>query len=296
MANVLKIEITIGRPKTLLLWLCIAAAFIVWLRWVSTPTTASLLPMASPLAADTGGPTTSLPDRLAAEKDLRDARAERAIADSRADIVRYQLQVLEQQQNVAPDDTATEAALRRARLDLLGLLSDQREAEKRIAEALSAFSDDSTFAGRISQRSQARTATVAFTWPVEPLLGISAHFEDAAYKARFGVAHEGIDIPTNQGTTVVAAADAVVSQINDRGLGFNSIILSHAGGYATLYGHVSAFLVSKGQAVRAGDPIALSGGTPGTAGAGLLTTGPHLHFELLKDGAHVDPETVLPDF
>lgn len=291
----LKIEITIGRPRMLLLWLCIAAAFIVWLRWVSTPT-ASLLPITPPLAVETGGPTTSLPERLAAEKDLRDARSERAIAASQADILRYQLQALEQQQALAPDDAVTEAALRRARLELLALLDDQREAERRIAEALGAFRSDTEFAGRISRRSEARTVAVSFSWPVEPLLGISAHYADVAYKARFGIAHEGIDIPTNQGTTVVAAADAVVSKVNDRGLGFNSIILSHAGGYATLYGHVSAFLVTEGQTVRAGDPIALSGGTPGTAGAGLLTTGPHLHFELLRNGEHMDPEGVLPAF
>lgn len=291
----LKIEITIGHPKQLLLWLCLAIGFIAWLQWASTPQTASVLPVSATTTTEIGGPTTPLPDRLAAEKDLRDARSDRALADRQADILRYQLQILEQQQALAPDDVALAATLRQARLELLALLNDQREAERRIAETLASFSNDAEFAGKISRRSEARSVAVAFTWPVEPLLGISAQFEDAAYKVRFGIPHEGIDIPTNQGTTVVAAADAVVSRINDRGFGFNSIVLSHAGGYATLYGHVSAFLVSEGQTVRAGEAIALSGGTPGTAGAGLLTTGPHLHFEVLKDGVHINPETVLPN-
>ena len=57
----------------------------------------------------------------------------------------------------------------------------------------------------------------------------------------------------------------------------------------TLYGHVSDIMVMDGQSVKAGDVIGLSGGTPGTKGAGLYTTGPHLHFEILKDGVHVDP-------
>jgi murein DD-endopeptidase MepM/ murein hydrolase activator NlpD len=292
-ADVLKIEITVGRPMMLLAWLCLGAAFMAWLRWASTPNS---LPPAGATASvvGAGGPTTDLTGRLAAEKDLRDARSTLAVADREADILRYQLQILEQQQALAPDDAVTAGNLRQARLELLNLLDDQREATRRITEALTAFADDGEAAERISQRSQARDVAVAFAWPVTPSLGISAGYHDGAYQARFGVAHQGIDIPTAQGTTILAPADAVVSRVNDRGMGFNSLILSHAGGYATLYGHVTTFLVAEGQTVRAGDPIALSGGTPGTPGAGLLTTGAHLHFEVLKDGEHVDPRSVLP--
>jgi murein DD-endopeptidase MepM/ murein hydrolase activator NlpD len=67
------------------------------------------------------------------------------------------------------------------------------------------------------------------------------------------------------------------------------VTIRHDNGLATLYGHVSGFLVQEGQRVRAGDPIALSGGTPGTKGAGRLTTGAHLHFEVYLDGKKVDP-------
>lgn len=291
--DVLKIEITVGRPLMLLTWISAGIAFVAWWQWASTPTALPTMPTtASVIGA--GGPTTDLSGRLAAEKDLRDARSTLAITDREAEILRYQLQILEQQQALAPDDAVTASNLRQARLELLSLLDDQREATRRITEALAAFDDDGAAAERISERSQVRDVLVSFAWPVPPTLGISAGFHDSAYQARFGIAHEGIDIPVLQGTTIVAPADAVVSRVNDRGLGFNSLILSHAGGYATLYGHVSSFLVAEGQTVRAGDPIALSGGTPGTPGAGLLTTGAHLHFELLKDGEHVDPRSVLP--
>ncbi len=289
-AQVLKIEITIGRPKTLLLWLCLAIAFVGWMHWPAAPLAATVL--TPPI--ETGGPTADLGARLAAEKDLRDARTAQAMSSREANIVRYQLQLLEEAQAVDPSNTALALQLRQARLELLGLLDDQREAERRVAEALAAFRSDSDSAVVISRRSEARTLAVAFAWPVAPTLGISAHYHDGAYQARFGVAHEGMDIPVLQGTTIVAPADAVVSRVSDRGLGYNSLILSHAGGYATLYGHVSAFLVSEGQTVRAGDPIALSGGSPGSPGAGLLTTGSHLHFEMFKDGEHVDPEMFLP--
>ena len=126
--------------------------------------------------------------------------------------------------------------------------------------------------------------------------GISAHFHDQAYFERFGIQHNAIDIPTVQGTTVHAAADGVVARVSDNGMGFNAIVLSHDGRFSTMYGHVSAFLVKEGDRVRSGDPIALSGGTPGTPGAGNLTTGAHVHFELVQKGEPVDPLQYLPKF
>jgi murein DD-endopeptidase MepM/ murein hydrolase activator NlpD len=126
-------------------------------------------------------------------------------------------------------------------------------------------------------------------WPVEPQLGISAYFDDAGYQERFGIPHKAIDIPEDQGSPVRAAADGIVIKVSDRGMGFNALTIQHGGGLSTLYGHVSEFFVEEGQEVYAGEVVARSGGTPKTPGAGLLTTGPHLHFEALLDGEHVDP-------
>jgi murein DD-endopeptidase MepM/ murein hydrolase activator NlpD len=95
---------------------------------------------------------------------------------------------------------------------------------------------------------------------------------------------------------VAAAADGVIAKVSDNGMGFSSLVIRHEGGFATLYGHVSGFLVQEGQHVRAGDPVALSGGQPGTKGAGKMTTGSHLHFEVTKSGIHVDPLTYLPEW
>lgn len=128
-----------------------------------------------------------------------------------------------------------------------------------------------------------------FQWPVEPSRGISAYFHDPSYRARFGVDHNAIDIPTTQGSAVHAAKDGYVYKVKDNGMGYSYIILSHKDGYTTTYGHVSAMLVKEKDFVRAGDVIALSGGMPGTKGAGAMTTGAHLHFEILKDGKYNDP-------
>jgi murein DD-endopeptidase MepM/ murein hydrolase activator NlpD len=54
-------------------------------------------------------------------------------------------------------------------------------------------------------------------------------------------------------------------------------------------------LVPPGTLVKKGDIIARSGGTPGTWGAGQMTTGAHLHFEMFKDGQHINPRRLLPN-
>ena len=100
---------------------------------------------------------------------------------------------------------------------------------------------------------------------------------------RWGVLHAGIDIANSIGTPIVAAADGVVT---DAGLtaGFGAWVkIRHADGTVTLYGHVNTWLVSVGQRVMAGDQIA-------TIGNRGQSTGPHLHFSVLKNGTdYIDP-------
>lgn len=131
-------------------------------------------------------------------------------------------------------------------------------------------------------------------WPVEPTRGISAYFRDSGYLGVFGVQHNAVDIPEYQGTPVHAAGDGVVYTAKDNGYGYSYIILAHAGGLMTVHGHMSEILVKEGDKILQGSIIGLSGGMPGTKGAGYMTTGPHLHFEVLKNGTHVDPLQYLP--
>lgn len=149
--------------------------------------------------------------------------------------------------------------------------------------------------GLIDPRTVGQGAAVRplFSWPVYGR--VSAGFLNESYKDHFGVPHYGLDIVVAQDTPVNAAADGIVFLVRDGGkTGYSYILVGHRGGYATLYGHVSSALVSAGQDVKAGEPIALSGGTPGTHGAGPMTTGAHLHFELIKAGTNIDPKTILP--
>jgi len=132
-----------------------------------------------------------------------------------------------------------------------------------------------------------------FSWPAYGV--ISAGFMVESYRKFFGVDHHGIDIVVAQGTPVASAADGVVFLVRDGGeKGYSYILVGHRGGYATLYGHILQALVKAGDEVIVGQNIALSGGTPGTHGAGPMTTAAHLHFEVIQGGVNVDPTLVLP--
>ncbi len=95
--------------------------------------------------------------------------------------------------------------------------------------------------------------------------------------------HKGIDLRLAHGDPVFASRAGVVSYVGySNVLGYH-IIIDHSQGYRTLYGHLSQTLVTMGETVRAGVKIGL-GGNSG------LSTGPHLHFEIHKDGVAVDPK------
>ncbi len=138
------------------------------------------------------------------------------------------------------------------------------------------------------------TEGLQFRWPVSPSRGITAYFHDDSYRRAMGMQHNAIDIRETQGTAIKAPADGVVYKVKDNGYGYSYLIIAHSGGLMTVYGHVSEFKVVPGQKVYQGQTVALTGGTPGSKGAGLMTTGAHLHFEVLKGGKYVDPLDYLP--
>jgi len=116
-------------------------------------------------------------------------------------------------------------------------------------------------------------------WPISNR-SITAYFHDPEYPFRYLFEHPAIDISTGQGTSVRSAASGYVARVKfspgDSSYGY--IMVIHGDGLATVYGHISKPLVSEEEYVTQGQPVALSGGMPGTPGAGYLTTGPHLHF------------------
>lgn len=94
--------------------------------------------------------------------------------------------------------------------------------------------------------------------------------------------HHGVDFAAKRGTDVIAVASGVVSWAGTRS-GYGELVeIKHGDGYVTRYGHNDKILVKVGETVQSGEAIALMGST-GHA------TGPHVHFEVLKDGKKISP-------
>lgn len=123
-----------------------------------------------------------------------------------------------------------------------------------------------------------------FTWPTPSCHVITSHYSPRRKNPVTGVwkRHTGTDIGAAYGTAIVAANSGTVTLAGwNSGYG-NCVIIDHGGGKATLYGHMSSLGVSRGQSVTKGQQI-------GRVGSTGNSTGPHLHFEILINGAAVDP-------
>jgi len=94
--------------------------------------------------------------------------------------------------------------------------------------------------------------------------------------------HAGVDFAGPKGSTVVAVATGVVSFVGEK-MGYGNVVeVNHGNGYVTRYAHNAQNLVKVGETVQKGDPLSTIGSTG-------RSTGPHLHFEVLRDGRQVDP-------
>lgn len=119
------------------------------------------------------------------------------------------------------------------------------------------------------------TGTGSFMMPAKGRL-------TSTYGARWGRMHKGIDIAGPVGTNVCAADTGVVICAEYKNSFGNLVKIDHKNGFVTYYAHNSQILVKEGDVVTKGQPIARMGSTG-------RSTGPHCHFEVLKDGVNCNP-------
>lgn len=125
--------------------------------------------------------------------------------------------------------------------------------------------------------------TNEWMWPVPDCRTISSYFgKRNSPTAGASTDHKGIDIACQEGTDVVASKDGTVTVAEASASEGNWIAVKHDEHFVSYYMHNSTLLVSVGDTVSRGEVIALSGNTG-------ISSGPHCHFAILKDGKYVNP-------
>lgn len=175
---------------------------------------------------------------------------------------------------------------------LIDEINSDEAATKRAVEAAEKAEEQlqneirAALAAASSQGSSGVVDSGDFMWPLDSKyrnitspFGYRTHPTTGVYKL-----HSGCDISSSgiRGASIYAAKGGTVMKAGyNRGYG-NYVLINHGDGYATLYGHADTLLVSAGQVVNKGDVIGYVGNTG-------YSTGPHLHFEVMKNGEYTNP-------
>ncbi len=172
-----------------------------------------------------------------------------------------------------------------------GLAADDSGRYATDLDALQSRTDrlDASF-GQIDDAWQERERILASTPAIMPVRGWFSHGygwrKDPFTGSR--AFHRGVDIVAPAGTSVKASADGVVTKTGRFSNYGKRIDVSHGFGYVSRYAHLSEILVRPGQRIKRGDVI-------GRVGSTGRSTGPHLHYEVFRDGRHVNPWRYLGD-
>ena len=125
-------------------------------------------------------------------------------------------------------------------------------------------------------------------WPTSGEISSYYGWRKSPFGGRSEIFHDGIDIANDSGTEVCAAADGQVVFAGWQPVYGRTILIEHGHGFTTKYAHNSALLVEEGDRVKKGQVIARMGTTG-------RSTGPHLHFSIMKWDQTLDPLIYLPD-
>jgi murein DD-endopeptidase MepM/ murein hydrolase activator NlpD len=237
----------------------------------------------------------------------QDARQEQVVQRDKLDGEMAQLRHLEDQEEASMSQLQEKIAETRSELARLNSQSAalaqkvtdmlQQQQDAIIAAAMQAVWTQmqiwlqSNNVGQIPT-SSGHSTQYRFIWP-EPQAQISQPFGPSTYwfeppYGGYPHFHTGIDLVEPFGSPIFAADDGVVALVGSSSSGYgNYVVIAHAGGLDTLYGHLSTALVAAGQAVTQGTVVGLEGSTGNSTGA-------HLHFELRINQTPINPAPYLP--
>jgi murein DD-endopeptidase MepM/ murein hydrolase activator NlpD len=168
----------------------------------------------------------------------------------------------------------------------LSSLSSPEDTFGILRDLLSALESRLRFVRHDVEAREALAAAVPSIWPTHGWLTGSFGNRADPFDGSSKEFHPGIDISTEKGQPVYATAAGVVDSAAFSGDYGNMVVLRHGFGLATRYGHLQRFAVKQGQAVRRGDVIGYVGSTG-------RSTGNHLHYEILANGALLNPLKLL---
>ncbi len=223
---------------------------------------------------------------LRESKSIMEGRQKESVTQ-RAMLSEYQTDLRDQQQVVAQNQTAKKNLLEETQsreAEYRAMLNQIIERGRQFEQELFEYQTQLQYI--LDPASIPRARSGVLSWPLDSVF-ITQRFGATVDAKRLYVSgtHNGIDLRATMGTPVKAALSGVVSGVGntDDQRGCYSygrwILIDHGNGLSSLYAHLSASRVTKGQVVATGQVIGMSGGQPGTPGAGY-STGPHLHFGL----------------
>lgn len=163
------------------------------------------------------------------------------------------------------------------------ILKLEEEARKKAEQQNANNSSSNSSSSNQSSSSGSTKPTCNFTWPCPSSRRITSEYGYRVHPI-LGTKrlHNGIDIGASTGSSIVAAdGGTVVGASYSSSMGYY-VMINHGNGITTVYMHCSSLLVSSGQKVSKGQQIARVGSTG-------LSTGPHLHFSVMKNGSYVNP-------
>lgn len=175
----------------------------------------------------------------------------------------------------------------REKQDLMGRLALDKKALEKEIDKLNDYAKEIEAKIVKLQRNSGPYSGGKMEWPAPGYNTITSKFGYRIHPIlKVKKLHTGLDIRVPTGGNIVAAAAGTVIYSGSLGGYGNTIMIDHGGGIVTLYAHNSRLVAKEGEIVKRGDIISKAGSTG-------MSTGPHLHFEVRKNGVYQDPLTWL---